>query len=513
MKKLLAILLAAVMLIGTLAACGTTTPGSDATPATEGEKEADAGEEAPAASGDKVKISIYRCMYSCSTVDEEQDKKVQDKLNQLLADRGSNVEIELHQIVSGDYAEKANNALLEGSVNILWNSSWWGTINTDNIWRNNGAYDITELVKGTPLWESMPEGVWQASMYDGKILFIPVYKETYEGYDLKTRKALVEEKGWDPAFPDVKWVADIEPYLAEITDLKYPYNAGGRMFYRYYLDYYDAFSGESALCEVDRETNEVVAGLETEKYKEYVHLMASWADKGYISPDEITGIESGMNKTQNWGFGWWTCVPGDELKNSEARDEQEEVIIEGITGKWTHSTTTLGSCYTITANCSEEQAKAAIEFLGYLYTDTEIADLYTFGIEGEDYVLNEDGRVVMQTDSMKYMHQAWESTSVVPLTLLDSEPEDKVASYIEKNEAADTSCAAGFRFDKTPVEAQWTACTAITDEIGKPLELGGYSEDKVDATIEDMVSQLYAAGFQEVFDEATRQYNEWKDAQ
>ena len=58
MKKLLAILLAAVMLIGTLAACGTTTPGSDVTPATEGEKEADAGEEAPAASGDKVKISM-----------------------------------------------------------------------------------------------------------------------------------------------------------------------------------------------------------------------------------------------------------------------------------------------------------------------------------------------------------------------------------------------------------------------------------------------------------------------
>ena len=49
------------------------------------------------------------------------------------------------------------------------------------------------------------------------------------------------------------------------------------------------------------------------------------------------------DRTQDWGFNWWTCVPGDEA-NSEGRDLQDEVIIEGITDKYAHSTTTLGSC-------------------------------------------------------------------------------------------------------------------------------------------------------------------------
>ena len=56
-----------------------------------------------------------------------------------------------------------------------------------------------------------------------------------------------------------------------------------------------------------------------------------------------------------------------------------------ITDRWAHSTSALGSCYTVTANSTPEEAQACVDFLGLLYTDSKLADLYTFGIEGEDF--------------------------------------------------------------------------------------------------------------------------------
>ena len=57
-----------------------------------------------------------------------------------------------------------------------------------------------------------------------------------------------------------------------------------------------------------------------------------------------------------------------------------------------HSTSTLGSCYAITANSSEDQAKACIDFWDFVHR-YELADLYTYGIEGEDYTLNDEEKL------------------------------------------------------------------------------------------------------------------------
>ena len=521
MKKILAALLAAVMVFS-LAACSgkteeTTKAAETKAAETEAAKtEAETEAAAPAAEG-KTKIVIYRTLYNRNAVDDAQVKKVEDAMNARLEELGSNVVIEIHEIHNSEYADKANLALANKEMNLLWNASWWGTIGTNDIWRANGAYDITDLLPGTTLWESMPEGYWEASKYDGKVLFIPVYKEGYEGYDMKAPKAVVDGCGWDGTFPEVtskdNWydrMAAFEPYLQAAVDngTKYGY-LSSQFFYRIALDEYDFFGGNSSLLAVDRETGEVVNAVDSESFRNWCKLNGKWAEMGLIHEDSISGsTPQGLGQTQDWALQFWTNVPGDNLKNSEERDQQEEYMIEGITDWYIHSTTTLGSCYTITASSSEEEAKACIEYLGYLYTDTALADLYTYGIEGEDYTIDENGRVHQNEDG-KYNHSAWESTSIVPLTLLYSEPEDKVQSYEEKNLSAHTSLAAGFRFDITPVEDIWTACQNLNTEYGEPLEKGAYGPDEVDDAIDEYLAALDAAGYQTVLEEAKSQYAKW----
>ena len=521
-KKILAALLASAMVISCLAACNKAadekTEAEKTTEAakedeTEADTEAEGEDETEAPAGDAVKITVFRCLYNRQAVNDEQVKKVQDKVNELLADRGAKVEIEIHEIHSSEYADKCNLALANNEINLLWNASWWSTIGTDDIWRQNAAYDITELVKGTMLWDSMPEGIWQASTYDGKVLFVPVYKESYEGYDIRTRKALMEECGWtEEELANVHSMEALEPYVEDAANagVKYPFDAY-QMNYRWLMDYYDWINDSSCFFAIDRKTNEPVVGFETPEYIDLCKRFGKWYDNGWISDDFVTNnVPQGLTQTQDWAWEFWTCVPGDELANAEERDQQEEYIVQGFTEMYVHSTTTLGSCYTITNTNDEEHAKACIEFLGYLYTDEEIADAYTFGIEGEDWEMV-DGRVKQNPDSL-YNHSAWESTSVMALTLIDTEPEDKKEDYKAKNEAAQTSIAAGFRFDKSDVDlnAKYTACKDINSEYALALETGGFGEDAVDDMLKEYRAALDGAGFQDVWQAFADQYNAWK---
>ena len=468
-------------------------------------------------------VRLYRHSYMTS-LDEGAIKKVQDAINARLAELGSNVAIEIHEFMDSEYGQKGNNALLGQEVDLLWTANWYGTIGTNDLYASNGAKDLTALLPGTLLWDSMPAWYWEAARYDGKDLFVPVYKEGAEGYMIKILESNAEKAGIDVAamVADIEGQADIyarlkalEPYMDKALEagVKYPFIfAGTPMFYRFFLDKYDFVDNSlNSTLGVDQATNELVNPIQTEDYKAFCTLMAEWGEKGYFNVDDEIGgvVSSATNQTQDWMLNWWTNVPNNE--ESEGRDGGQAESFAKVTENWGRSTTTLGSCYAIPAYVSDEVAKAAIEFLGYLYTDKAVADLYTYGIEGEDYVL-ENGKVNFNADGITklYHHDAWCSTSVKPLTLTVDEPDNKVEMYDNFNNAASGTVASGFRPNKANVEAAWSACAAVFDEYGKSLELGVFGAADVEAKIAEFQSALDAAGYQDILAEYQKQYNEWK---
>ncbi|MBQ8137201.1 MAG: extracellular solute-binding protein, partial [Clostridia bacterium] len=186
-----------------------------------------------------VVLSLYRCSFNVANPDDAQVKKVEDAINAYIADK-INVQIKLTDIGSGDYTEKANLALANKEINILWTASWEGTIGTNDLVPANAVYDITNLLPGTALYGSMAEGQWEATKYNGKNYFIPVYKDNVEGYDFMFRQDLIDQFGWD--ITAVKSLADLEPMLADAAGLglKYPFlTQKTAMFYRWYIDKFD----------------------------------------------------------------------------------------------------------------------------------------------------------------------------------------------------------------------------------------------------------------------------------
>jgi len=468
------------------------------------------------AEGEKVAINLYRCCFNLATPDADQVKKVEDAINAYIADK-INVEVHLTEFGSGEYTEKANLALANKEINLLWTASWEGTIGTNDLVPLNAVYDITDLLPGTPLYESMAEGQWEATKYNGRNYFIPVYKDNVEGYDFMFRKELVDEFGWDVA--SVKTLADLEPMLEDAYNkgLKYPFLLQKTaMFYRWYIDKFDFFTADAGtnFFAVDRSTNEVVDTILTPEYAEYAKLMGAWAEKGYVSEDEANKVTTDTTtQSKDWAISWWTDIPVNAEANSRYG---QEVVMQPATSRYAHSTSALGSCYCITSNSTPEQAKACIDFMGLLYTDATLADMYTFGIENEDVEYTQaEGQTIkhVKQHSDKSPHSMWESASATIVTPLDNEPDNKADLYIDFNGGAKTSEAAGFRFDKavnSQIEAAYAACKNLFDQYGFMLETGAYAPDKVDDVIATYQKELDAAGYQDVLAEFQRQYNEWK---
>ena len=104
----------------------------------------------------------------------------------------------------------------------------------------------------------------------------------------------------------------------------------------------------------------------------------------------------------------------------------------------------------------------------------------------------------------------WESANATIVTPEAGEPENKAELYDAFNGGANTSCAAGFRFDKSAVEAEFTACQSVFEEYGFILENGGYAVADVDAKIAEYQAALDEAGYQKILAEFQKQYHEWK---
>jgi putative aldouronate transport system substrate-binding protein len=466
---------------------------------------------------DKVEIRLTRALFNLATPDTDQVKKVEDAINAYLAELGKNYVVRITEYGSGEYTDKANLALANNEIDLLWTASWEAVIGTNDLVPKNAVKDITDLLPGTALYGSMAEGQWEATKYNGRNYFIPVYKDNVEGYDIMFRKDLVDEFGWD--ITSVKTLADLEPMLADAASkgLKYPFlTQKTAMFYRWYIGSFDFFTADANtnFFAVSRETGEVVDTILTPEYAEFCKLMGDWAEKGYISEDEANKVTTDTTtQSKDWAISWWTDIPVNAEANSRYG---QEVVMQPIAPRYAHSTSALGSCYCITANATDEVAAAAIDFMGVLYTDSKLADMYTFGIEGEDFeYTQEEGQAIKHVTqhSDKYNHSMWESASATVVTPLNNEPDNKADLYVDFNGGAETSIAAGFRFDKTPVEAAYTACANLFEQYGFQLENGAIAPDAVDAYIEQYQAELDAAGYQDVLAEFTRQFNEWKAAQ
>ena len=155
---------------------------------------------------------------------------------------------------------------------------------------------------------------------------------------------------------------------------------------------------------------------------------------------------------------------------------------------------------------TSKNPEAAVEFLNLMYTNEELANLFIWGIEGRDHIINDDG-TVSKTENTQYECE----TFFYGNPLLARPQKEKGADYNELCEEAIGeqlySKYMGFVCDTEPITNALTACYNAKLEYMPSLICG--SSGDWEADYEAFVQKLEDCGIEDVISYYQEQLDAW----
>lgn len=344
--------------------------------------------------------------------------------------------------------------------------------------RANAYVDITDMVKdkAPALYSVMPEKYWEAAKIDGKLFAVPTYKDMVEQWTLLADSDVIEENNIDISKIDTLKDAEVilEALKKDSARAGYEILPVNTVHMNMVLkEKYDVVYGEFV---IDRENpDKILHFMQTPDYKEYVYMMRDWYKKGYIAKDIATLTDyNSYHDSGNVGLVYTQYQPYSEI--SSAIVYNTPVLPIHITPAILSNYSVLGSVCGIYSK--SKNVDSALKFIELLNTDSEVKNLYTYGIEGKHYDLV-DGKVKIRDGAydLYKMHNAGSGNNMISY-LLANDPDDKYEKFVEFNESGILSPALGFIPDTSAVNSKIGACANVLSEYNPLLCCGAVEPDK-----------------------------------
>lgn len=514
MKKLIALLLCLTM---ALTACGGAGSSTASTPGTS----APVG-SAPAAPAGEVEEIVFATWTINAPPTEEGLQAVEDAINEITVDKiGVKVDYQVYPI-----AEHNNKVSLELQSG--------GTIDAFALYANlptalstGMCYDITDLVEANcpDVLELIPEDWWDCVSQNGRIYALPPFLPSALYLNLSWRSDIAEEIG--VSLEDINSVEDLTEVFAKVKASypeMYPLIGGNAGFggwtgMTYAIPGVDSM-GDNLLMPAGvlmGDSDTVVNLFETEEYAERMALVRDWYEKGYIMQDlaTYTGTNIDLFASGN-GFANITGQGSSPayVATNAANQTGQPIESKAIGAPSINTGNVTNQVFCLSANT--KHAEAALKFLNLTYCDADIANLLQWGIEGRDYVVNEDGTVQppegFDSASVPYpggymnygnMYSGLEYPAV-------GTPQDSIQFGVGNNYDATRSKSFGFVFDPSNVTAQYAAVNNVIMQYYSGLDCGSVDPE---TTIPEFNKALKDAGIDDIIAEKQAQYDAWKAAQ
>lgn len=460
----------------------------------------------------EVEISIY-FPGGDSTGDEG---LVYEKVNKITKEK-INATINFQSLSSG-YQDKLSVMMAASEeFDICFTSSW--CLNYLSAVAKGYYVPLDDLLKNyaPKLYSSMSEDIWNAVRVKGSIYAVPNQQIFARSSLLSIPEEYAKKYGFDVKainFNSFK-IEDLEPYLEKFKNGekdKYPFrmnNWTNNDWSGYYkLDLLGGGNVPGAIL-INDSSLKVFNQFESDQYKNYITLMKSWNDKGYLRSKDFlvnreqlsTSKDSGKMTGAYVGSTW---APGvDAIMTKEwntpmvcAAMSESTLYTSGITG-------TLDAISRTSNN-----PESAMMFLELLNSDVELYNLITWGIEGKHYIKKE-GNYIEPIPDIKYAAVPnWLIATQFNSLLTEGQPEDIWEQTKKLNKEAKASPALGFSFDPTPVKTEISNCSAIIQEYDQGLSYG-----LLDLNVDypTFVDKLKKAGSDKIVEEMQKQLDAWKN--
>lgn len=376
------------------------------------------------------------------------------------------------------------------------------------------APDVLDLI---------PEAWWAATSKNGEILGIPVYANKANEFGLTVVKEWFDETGMKPE--DIKTMDDIHALLLAFHE-KHPDKiaiSGDNLTLDFTYpgfdfinnSYYDVLGDASGIAAVvpysaDGTTDyKVVSRYETEGFNTIRKALQTWYGEGLIDKDAFTHNGNGFTLTVNADVFSGINVSTPTMTDNKLRGALNESFMIPLMPGAVATNNVTQFTWALPVSCDEEVA--SMKFLNLLYTNADIYNLICFGVEGEHYVLDGNGQMVLPdgitADTSPYYPMCYNYTGN---TILGNTWAGSAPDLPQQEEAAIKSSIAspllGFVFDTSPVADQFARIGTIAhDEYGPFIFTGAAT----DAQYEEFIDKLYENGLQDIIDEAQRQVDDW----
>lgn len=511
LKRFVPLLLTGCMVIG-LAACGggSGDGGSgDSASASGGSGEATADE---GGSDEIVKLVVaYRVS---GTVPGESDiQRVQEAISEITREK-IGAEIQLVAIQSASYKQQMT-LMLSGDEQL--DCMFAASSMIPSAVSGEQLRDLEPLLDeyGQGIKDVLGEELLSCGYFNGTMYCIPTQTEGSLGMGYYTmRKDLVDKynidvdsiKSYDDLTEVFQLIHDNEPDITVVDP-----GSAGQSFMQFNCQWDKLGDYFGVLDNCGQDSLTVVNLFETENYKTFVNVMRDWYEKGFISADVTNSTESGAAKMKAGTLFAYANSNKPGIDTQEMQNAGCEVV--GAQVLQTIKITNNNGQWCIPENSAYPEK--AMQFLNLLYTDPDVINLLAYGIEGEDYVIHEDGRIgypegkdattvgysmssITWALGNQFNCYVWETN--------DPDIWEQTKAY--QNEGVE-SLAYGFVFDPTPVANQEAAVQNVYDQYRMSLECGVVDPE---STLAEMNEKLYAAGLQDIIDEKQAQLDAWAEA-
>ncbi len=413
------------------------------------------------------------------------------------------VRVELEFIATGNWAQQTNLMLTSDEVDVL---ALYGTPFSSFV--NNG-----QLLDLTDYWENAGEEL-KAEWTDtellpfrsgGRLYAIPNFRD-YGGYfGGMIDEEIAAEFGIEEG-QTLTW-EELDEFLQAAHE-KYPERyglvptGGTALISSWTWDGMGDTKYLGVLSNYGRESTEVVNLFDSEDFINFTTWARKWYEDGITMPDILSNTES-----------WQSMFQADKAIaaiNTVGYNQNAGLINFYLEQAYLGTDVYQQVSYGINANSAHpDEAWTALEAL---YTDKEIGTLLVNGIEGQNYVLNDDGTASYPegVDASSAGYNLIEAYWFVPycpnsIPSASNGPEF-YDNLVKQKEEAVTSAAFGFAFDNSNVIDEYTACSNVMDKYYKALMSGAVDPE---STIEQARSELEAAGIDTIIAEKQTQLDAW----
>lgn len=519
MKKILALLLAVVMVLGLFTACAKTeTPADDkkddsttsADASTSDKTDADASTD-PSTSDDLFAEEVTLHWVIPAAADSYPGwEAILEKVNEITKEK-INATIEAELIPLGEYTDKMNMKFTAGEeFDLCFTGAW----NPYLPAVSKGAYaELSQDVLDTYAPDVMADlnsSVWDAVRVNGKIYGIPLQQIYVRQTGIRFNNDLLEATGFDPN--TVETLDDLDEFLAQVKELGEGYDV---IAMNPNTEFYDcmvnAFGYDVVIANKTpgvvyyaAETPVAINQFASEEFKEFCLKMREWAVAGYFPADAVTGGSSvGEDGIRAVAFDP-AHKPGGDVTEAQARGYDLTGIAFGDCAMTTGAVQA-----TITAvSATSKNVERAVAFINLLDSDAELLNLVCHGIEGVDWqFVGDPADCVIESISDYPGMYSFLIGNVFNEYYTDASQVGTWPETAEINANAQASCILGFAFDSEPVSTEIAQCSAVVEEYLPALNCGAVED--VEGTIDAFNAALEQAGVSTILSEMQSQIDAW----